>query len=149
LKQVTGHKHCDIQRYIIPVIAGTIPKQFLTAICALMDFRYLAQSCEIDEKTCTKINAVLKEFHNHKDAILTACACVGKGNKPTDNWEIPKLEFMQSVVTNICANGTPLQWLADVTEHANIMEIKDPAHLGNNQNYEAQICWHLDRTDKC
>jgi hypothetical protein len=29
------------------------------------------------------------------------------------------------------------------------MEIKDPAHLGNNQNYEAQICWHLDRTDKC
>jgi hypothetical protein len=149
LKQVTGREHRDIQRYIIPVIAGAVPKEFLIAVRALMDFRYLSQSPEIDEETCAKIDAALKEFHDHKEAILTAGVRVGKGKTPINNWHIPKLEFMQSVVTNIRANGAPIQWSADVTEHANITEIKDPARAGNNQNYEAQICRYLDRTDKC
>lgn len=56
---------------------------------------------------------------------------------------------MQSVVHNIQANGAACQWSADVTEHAHITEIKDPATSGNNQNYESQITRHLDRTDKC
>ena len=33
-------------------------------------------------------------------------------------------------------------------EHAHIMEIKNPAQVGNNQHYEAQICHDLDHTDK-
>ena len=41
LKQVTGHKHRDVQHYIIGVIAGAIPKNFLIAIRASMDFWYL------------------------------------------------------------------------------------------------------------
>ena len=52
LKQVTGREHRDIQRYIIGVIAGAVPKEFLVAIRALMDFRYLCQAEEIDEDGC-------------------------------------------------------------------------------------------------
>ena len=40
LKQVTGREHRDVQRYIV----GTAPKEFVVAICALIDFRYLALS---------------------------------------------------------------------------------------------------------
>src|SRR6267154_1470030 len=72
----------------------------------------------------------------------------GKGKKPIDNWHIPKLEFLQSVVPNIQANGAPIQWSADITEHAHITEIKNPARSSNNQAYESQICRHLDHTDK-
>lgn len=43
LKQVTGRDHSSMQRYIVGIIASTVPACFLTAICALMDFRYLAQ----------------------------------------------------------------------------------------------------------
>jgi hypothetical protein len=146
---VTGREYRDIQRYIIPVIAGAVPKPFLTAVRALMDFRYLAQAPEIDDNICKRITESLTEFHTHKSAIIKAGARCGKGKKVIDNWYIPKLEFLQSVVPSIRANGVAIQWSADLTEHAHITEIKDPAQATNNQNYESQICRHLDRADKC
>ena len=147
LKQVTGREHRDVQRYIVSVIADAVPSKFLVAIRALLDFRYLAQSRAISEETCSSIDYSLKEFHSHKQAILDAGARCGQ-KSPIDNWYIPKLEFFQSVVTNIRENGVAIQWSADTTEHANITTIKDPARSGNNQNYEPQICRYLDCLDK-
>ena len=149
LKQVTGREHRDIQRYIIPVIAGAVPKPFLTAVRALMDFRYLAQAPEIDDNICRRITEALTEFHTHKSAIIKAGARCGKGKKVINNWYIPKLEFLQSVVPSIRANGVAIQWSADLTEHAHITEIKNPARATNNQDYESQICRYLDREDRC
>jgi len=149
LKQVTGREHRDVQRYIVGVIAGAAPKEFVVAIRALIDFRYLAQSPVIDEDTCGRIEASLALFHAHKQSIIDADARVGQGNQTIENWHIPKLELMQSVVPNIRQNGVAIQWSADITEHAHITEIKDPAHAGNNQKYESQITRHLDRAEKC
>lgn len=149
LKQVTGREHRDVQRYIVPVIAGAAPKEFVIAIRSLMDFRYLAQSREIDEALCAAIEDALALFHKHKHAILAAGARRGKKNAPINNWFIPKLEFLQSVVPNIRDNGSAIQWSADATEHAHVTEIKNPARAGNNQDYETQICRTLDRIDKC
>ncbi|RDB30301.1 hypothetical protein Hypma_007131 [Hypsizygus marmoreus] len=148
LKQVTGCEHRDVQRYIIPVIDGAAPKDFVIAVRALMDFRYLAQADEIDDDVCGRIDKSLKLFHQYKRSIIESGARRGK-KKAITNWHIPKLEFLQSVVSSIRENGAAIQWSADITEHAHITEIKDPAHAGNNQNYETQICRHLDRTDKC
>ena len=98
---------------------------------------------------CTKIESGLQEFHAHKDAILAAKARCGEKDAPIDNWHIPKLEFLQSVVSSIRTSGVPIQWSADRTENAHITEVKDPARSGNNQDYEPQICCYLDRADKC
>lgn len=147
LKQVTGREHRDVQRYLLPVIAGAAPKDFIVAVRALIEFRYLAQAPVIDDITCDKIQAALALFHANKSSI--AGARVGSRNQPINNWYIPKLELMQSVVPNIRLNGVPMQWSADITEHAHITEIKDPAKAGNNQNYESQITRNLDRADKC
>ena len=73
---------------------------------------------------------------------------MGKGGKPIVNWYIPKLELLQSVIPNIRANGATIQFSADITEHAHITEIKNPAQAGNNQGYEVQICRDLDCTEK-
>ena len=147
LKQVTGREHRDIQRYIIPVIANAVSPLFVTAIRALLDFRYYAQSNVISEDICKKIEGSLQLFHQNKEAITTAGARRGK-NGPIPNWFIPKLEFLQSVVLNIQYNGAAVQWSADVTENAHIRVVKDPARSGNNRSYESQICRHLDRVDK-
>jgi len=112
LKQMTGQEHRDIQCYIVPVIAGAVLKHFLIAIWALMDFHYLTQAPEIDDDICRHITEALKEFHSHKSVIIEACACCGKGKKVIDNWYIPKLEFLQSVVPSIQANGMAIQWSA-------------------------------------
>ena len=149
LKQVTGREHRNIQRYLVAVISGAAPRDFLIAIRAKMDFRYLAQAPEVDDIMCAKMEAALKEFHDHKSAILEAKVRVGKGSHPILNWHIPKLELMQSVVPNIKANGAAINWTADHTEHAHIEVVKEPAESGNNQKYEEQICRHLDRSDKC
>lgn len=140
LKQVTGREHRDVERYIIAIIAGAVPRKFLTAIRALMDFRYLAQAPVIDDRVCEAILACLQEFHDNKDAILAASARVGKGNRPINNWYIPKVEMLHGVVPSIKESGAVHQWSADITEHCHVTEIKHPARSGNNQHYEAQIC---------
>jgi hypothetical protein len=149
MKQVTGREHRDIQRYLIAIIADAVPHPFLIAIRALMDFRYMAQAPQISDDECEKIQQSLSIFHNHKNAILEAGARRGKGNKIIDNWYIPKLEFLQSVVPSIQKCGVPIQWSADVTERSHISEIKVPSRSTNNQNHEAQIVRHLDRAEKC
>ncbi|KAI5982845.1 hypothetical protein EDD15DRAFT_2377170 [Pisolithus albus] len=45
--------------------------------------------------------------------------------------------------------GALVQWSADVTEHAHIDVIKNPARSGKTQNFDAQICRYLDRQEKC
>ena len=96
-----------------------------------MDFCYLAQTMQIDEQVCTKIDEALKEFHAHKDSIIAAGARWGKSHV-IDHWYIPKLEFLQSVVPSIRANGIALQWSADGTERAHIEVIKNPSDFSNN-----------------
>jgi hypothetical protein len=104
-----------------------------------MDFCYLAQSMEIDEQMCTKIDTALKKFYAYKSSVIAAECWQGKDHV-IDNWYMPKLEFLQSVVLSIHVNGIALQWSADETEHAHIEVIKDPSEFANNHDYEPQIC---------
>ena len=149
LKQVTGHEHHDIQRYIIPIIAGAVPKRFLIAVRALTDFCYLSQALEISDEMCIKIQDALAEFYEHKDAIILAGGRTGKKRNVINNWYIPKLEFMQSVVPNLHDTGVAMQWSVDPTECAHITEIKHPSKSTNNQDYKSQICRYLDCAEKC
>ncbi|KAG2126069.1 hypothetical protein DEU56DRAFT_743197 [Suillus clintonianus] len=149
LKQVTGRCQRDIQRYIIAVSADAAPAGVIAALRALMQFRYLVQSPRIDEEDLGRISRALNEFHANKDAIIAAGARRGKGNRVIDNFYIPKLELMHSIVPSIRNSGVIGQWSADITEHAHITEIKDPARSSNNNNYDTQICRYLDRAEKC
>ena len=112
-----------------------------------MDFQYLAQAPAISSQICTEMDDVLKEFHNHKHAIISAGVQTSKGSRVIDNWYIP--ELLQSVTSNIHENGAAIQWSANVTEQCHVTEIKELVHPSNNQEYESQICHFLDCTDKC
>ncbi|KAG1732354.1 hypothetical protein EDB19DRAFT_2004965 [Suillus lakei] len=102
LKQVTGRAQRDIQCYLVAVIANAAPPGIIIAVCALMDFCYLAQAVTIDEKQCQKILGALKTFHDHKHEVIVHGGCRGAKSKSIlDNWYIPKLEMMQSVVLSI------------------------------------------------
>ena len=141
LKQVTGHDHHAIQRYIVGAVAGSVPQKFLVTLHTLLDFCYLAQAPVFTTQSIDRVVGALQEFHDNKDAIMR------QGLR--DNWEIPKLELLQSVVPSIHHSGTVIQWTADITEHAHVQEIKVPARAGNNQNYYSQIAHYLDRLDRC
>ncbi|KAG1888819.1 hypothetical protein F4604DRAFT_1915874 [Suillus subluteus] len=135
-----------MQHYIVALIADAAPPGVVIAVRALMDFCYLSQATTINEAHCQKILNALKEFHEHKQDIIACCPRRGAQSKQVlDNWHIPKLELMQSVVPSIRQVGSLLQWSADTTEHAHITLIKDPTDSNNNINYDAQICRILDR----
>ena len=144
LKQTSMRLHREVQRYIIGVVAGGIPQEALTAVRALANFRYRSQAPRITDADIVKLTASLQEFHEHKAALIEAGA---RGS--LNHWKIPKLEMMLSVAPGIPAMGTLGQWSADVTEHAHIDVVKDPARSSNNQNFDAQICRYLDRQEKC
>jgi hypothetical protein len=148
IKQATGREHRDIQRYLVAVIADAANPDFVIAIRALMDFRYLAQRESLTEADLLKLTASLKEFHDHKHAILDARVRLGSKKKPINNFQIPKLEMLHSVATSTRLQGVSIQWSADVTEHCNITLIKEPARAGNNKDYDVQICRYLDRGEK-
>ncbi|KAI6018501.1 hypothetical protein BKA83DRAFT_4496005 [Pisolithus microcarpus] len=95
-----------------------------------------------NEQALAKLDVALASFHAHKEVILAT-------GGHTEHFWIPKLEFMQHVVPSIHALGAPMQWSVDITNHPHVMEIKNPAHAGNNQNYYAQIACHLDCSNKC
>ncbi|KAG1796320.1 uncharacterized protein HD556DRAFT_1431393 [Suillus plorans] len=137
LKQVTGCAQCDIQHSIIVVSVDAVPSAVMTA------------SPWIDDRDIERISTVLAKFHANKHAITAAGFCRGKRNKPINNWYIPKIELMQNIAPSIRNTGITMQWSADTTEHAHITEIKDPARSSNNNNYNSQICHHLDCADKC
>lgn len=147
LKQVTGRVHRDLQRYIVGLLVGAAPRRFVIAIRALMDVRYLAQSPSPDDNLLASIDQSLSTFHQHKDVIMTLGARTG-AKKTIDNWYIPKLELMQSITASTRKVGALIQWSADATEHAHVSEIKEPARQTNNNDYDPQICRHLDRQDK-
>ncbi|KAF8415527.1 hypothetical protein L210DRAFT_3616586 [Boletus edulis BED1] len=146
LKQVGGRTQRDVQRYLVVVIAGGATPGVVTAIRALMEFRYLSQAPAITSQVQDRIQAALDEFHQHKQAILDAG--LRRGKKIMNHFRIPKLELMQSVAPSIPRAGCLLQWSADTTEHAHIEVVKDPASMTNHHDYYAQICCTLDRDEK-
>ena len=133
LKQVMGPDHHAVQRYIIGVIAGAVPLKFLMAISALLDFWYLTQMPCFDDNILNKIKALLDAFHENKSAIISAGGRQGS-NGPLNHWQIPKIELLQHVIPFICASGAIMQWTADITEHAHVTKIKQPAQSRNNQD---------------
>ncbi|KAF8550600.1 hypothetical protein OG21DRAFT_1525023 [Imleria badia] len=150
LKQVTGRTHRDAQRYIIVVLSGYCDTHVVTAIRALMDFRYLAQAPVISSTTRDKIATALATIHQHKQAILDhGLRRRPQTNAPLEHFNIPKLEMMHNVVPSVSNVGSILQWTADTTEHAHIEVVKNPAAMTNNMNYNAQICCTLDHDEKC
>ena len=96
MKQVTGCDHQAIQHYIIGIIASAVPPRFLSAIHALVNFRYLAQAPVFTDQSLDKLSNTLQLFRTNKDAIMSA-GC----QKDSASWEIPKLELLQSIVSNI------------------------------------------------
>ncbi|KAI5996700.1 hypothetical protein EDD15DRAFT_2364796 [Pisolithus albus] len=122
-------------------VAGSVTRKFLTAICALLDFHYLAQVPSFTTQSIDRVASALQEFHNHKESI------VSQGMQ--GDWQLPKLELLQSIILSICQSGAVMQWLANITEHSHVDEIKVLAWAGHNQSYESQIVHHLNRLDKC
>ncbi|KIO01510.1 hypothetical protein M404DRAFT_28551 [Pisolithus tinctorius Marx 270] len=141
--QMTGREYRDIQRTIVPMIAGAAPAAMVQPIRALMDFFYLAQRHVHTESSIRDMEASLAEFHATKNGILDTGARAGK-----EDFNIPKLELMLSFADAIRRNGGLIQYSADVSKCLLITHCKMPFTRTNRQsNFAEQIVCLLDREE--
>ncbi|KAG2107501.1 uncharacterized protein F5147DRAFT_774333 [Suillus discolor] len=133
MKQMTGWEHRDLQCTLVPSIAGVVPPPFIHAIHALIDFIYKAQSPVYTDSSIDSMVASLREFHDHKQAVLDAGARQGTKGM-IDNFLIPKLELLQSFAAFTKDIGTLIQWTADVTKRLLITHCKLPFDRTSRQS---------------
>ncbi|KAG1893228.1 uncharacterized protein F5891DRAFT_1131356 [Suillus fuscotomentosus] len=114
VKQMTGREHRNIQRTIVPTMWGIVTPEFIRAVCAMIDFIYLAQNPVHTDTSIKDMSTALSVFHEHKQAIIDAEARRGKSGAK-DDFFIPKLELMQSFARAIPHVGSLIQYSADKT----------------------------------
>ncbi|KAG2148850.1 hypothetical protein DEU56DRAFT_909164 [Suillus clintonianus] len=148
IKQMTGREHRDIQHTIVASIAGTVPPEFIRAICALVDFAYLAQNPVHSPQSLQAMTQALSDFHSFKNAIVAAEARKGKKGVKA-NFFIPKLELMQSFEGTIRRLGTLMQFSANTTERLLITHCKDlfPRTAQQSKDFTEQCVRILNRQE--
>jgi len=95
LKQVTGREERELEKIVIAVVAGAIPKNALRAIRALMDAIFIAQDLLFYEDTIHAYEEALREFHIYSNDIKLAGGRQGKRGM-IDHFQIPKLGCSKS-----------------------------------------------------
>jgi hypothetical protein len=81
------------------------PPRFIHAICALVEFIYLAQNLVHSAETLLSMTQALADFHAFKYAVVKAQARRGKKGAKEDFF-IPKLKLLQSFRGTVKRLGT-------------------------------------------
>ncbi|KAI9568220.1 hypothetical protein HD554DRAFT_2205131 [Boletus coccyginus] len=118
INQMMGQEHQDIQHTLVPMIAKASPNVtplFVYSTRSIIEFVYRAQSPTHTDARLASMVEALHEFHESKNAILQAEACHG-AKSIRDDFNIPKLELLQSFAWNIEDNGALIQYTVDITE---------------------------------
>lgn len=147
LKQLTGKEHRDLEKIIVPCIAGAVPPQVLISIRAMNDFIFHAQGLLIYEEQAAGIAIALHEFHHYKVAIIKAGGRMGK-HGPILHFNIPKLETMAKVPSSLPRLGAPYQYTSDCTEKCHGLLVKRAWRQSNKRAHHEQMTRWMDRSEK-
>ena len=148
-KQWTGRDAREIQRYILGLIQGApkIKPKVTKAICALLDFIYIAQYQSHSNDTLEYLETALQDFHKNKHIFWDLGARTGKWSG-LENFNIPKLCGFHDYEPSIQQFGTIIQFSTDITEFFHKQSTKEPYRSTNKQDFMAQICIILDHREK-
>ncbi|KAG1851380.1 hypothetical protein F4604DRAFT_1883577 [Suillus subluteus] len=136
--QMTGQEHQEIQRTIVPTIAGVVDANFIRAVHALIDFIYQAQSPTFTPSSIAAMDASLQEFHHFKGSITLAEARRGASG-PIDHFQIPKLELLTSFSRAIPNIGAIIQYTANHTSHQCVTFTQQIIHLLDQEDTARQF----------
>ena len=147
---MTGCDHRDIQRSIVPILdgTGTVTDGFIRAVRGLVEFIYCAQDPVHTNSSIAAMQQALTDFHSTKQSILDLRARKGSSSV-INHFRIPKLELMLSFWQQIKANGTLMQYSAEVPEHLLITHCKTTFQRTscNTRTYTDQVVEILNREE--
>ncbi|CDO72219.1 hypothetical protein BN946_scf184970.g71 [Trametes cinnabarina] len=146
LQRVTGKEHAQMCRFLVGLILGArlpdglSPVRLIRAVCALLDFVYLAQYPAHSSETLELLKRALVRFHQNK-AIFVDLGIRG-------HFKLPKLHWLEHYVLAIILFGTTDNYDTQYTERLHIDFAKEAYRATNHKDEFPQMTLWLERREK-
>lgn len=99
LSQISGSERKNMGKILLGCLIGSdMPNGALTAVCAILDFIYLAQYSLHDDATLSYMEDALNTWHKHKDCFIAL--------EIREHLNIPKFHSLQHYIQSIRLFGT-------------------------------------------
>ena len=146
LSRVSGHEHkkmCLILLGLIvdmPVPGGFDSTRIIGAVCALMDFTFLAQYETHTSDTLSRLGGCLARFHENKQVFIDL--------EVRKNFEFPKLHSLTHYASSIRLFGSTDNYNTEQSERLHIDLAKDPYRATNRKDEYSQMTKWVERREK-
>ncbi|KAF8897000.1 hypothetical protein CPB85DRAFT_1377632 [Mucidula mucida] len=145
LSRVSGMEHKQICSFLLSVIGdlphtSAITYSLMRATRGIIDFTYLSRYPVHSVETLKELEACLTEFHNNKHVFLDLGI--------RDNFNIPKLHFLNHYVCAIKLYGTADNYNTEATKRLHIDFAKDAYRATNRKDKFKQMTKWLERREK-
>lgn len=141
IKQWSGNKYKQMEKYFIRVIVSAVPPQVLEASRAILDFIFLAQYPYLTSKNLDEMTNALSVFHTYKTIFIST------GARTPPNFNIPKFHSMLHFTNSIRSRGSPDNSNTELPERLHIDFAKNAFHATNRRNYVPQMITWLHRQE--
>ena len=116
------------------------PLRLICAICAILDFLYLAQYPVHSSTTLDLLTDSLSHFHENKDIFIDLGV--------REHFNIPKLHYLKHYMNFIKLHGTTDNYNTKYTERLHIDLVKDAYQSTNQKDEYSQMTIWLERIEK-
>ena len=124
----------------LPLPDGQASTQIIRAVCALLDFTYLAQFPSHTTNTLSQLQDSLACFHNNKSVFIDLGL--------HENFNIPKFHSMTHYYQSITQFSTTDNYNTEQTEQLHIDFTKDAYCATNQKDEYPQMTTWLERCEK-
>ncbi|KAF8269647.1 hypothetical protein EI94DRAFT_1897314, partial [Lactarius quietus] len=137
LQSITGKEHKNMCHILLglmldlPIPNRQVSPHLLMAVCALLDFIYLAQFPAHTSTSLMHLEDSLTQFHKNKDIFVNLGIC--------DNFNVPKIHSLLHYSPSICLFGTTDNYNTEQTEHLHIDYMKHAFAATNKKDVKSQM----------
>ena len=124
----------------LPLPCALNSSHMIKAVCALLDFLYLAQYTSHTNETIHRLQDSLAAFHNNKAIFINLGA--------RDHFNIPKLHSLSHYESAIWQFGTTDNYNTEQSERLHIDLAKDAYRATNHKDEYSQMTIWLERREK-
>jgi hypothetical protein len=106
-----------VQVYL-PAIEGHVPDDMVQAMCAFLEFWYIAHHNVHDTNSLNALDDALQQFHHHCEIFQMSGVC--------NDFNLPQQHSLNHYVKLIRAFGSPNGLCSSITESKHIKAVKEP-----------------------
>lgn len=146
LQRVTGKEHNQMCRFLLALIIGLplpdgmSPVRLVRAVCAMLDFLYLAQYPAHTTETLDLLKDALRRFHANKGIFVDLGIRL--------HFKLPKLHSLEHYILSILLFGTTDNYDTQYSERLHIDFAKDAYRATNHRDELPQMTTWLERREK-